>query len=199
LLNALARSEVAIVTDEAGTTRDVREVPINVGGNLVLLLDTAGLRETQSKAESEGVRRAREEVEVADLVLWLVAPDLPDTDEGIPEHAWIVGTKSDLGGNAELAVSTLTGDGIDALLDRIKAFAVAQAGLGEPALLSHERDRDALRAADAALWEAAQQWRELELVAESLRGASAALERLLGRMDAEAVLDRLFLSFCIGK
>ena len=203
LLNALAKSDVAIVTDEAGTTRDVREVPIDLNGQLVILLDMAGLRETTSKAEAEGVRRARTEIAAADLVLWLVAPDVPHAVELTQSSAplWRVGTKADLGAAAAdtvLSISTHTGEKVDELLARIERFA-ADSTAGEPALLSRERDLAALQAARAALEEAMGQLRAPELAAESLRRATNALERLLGRMDAESVLDRLFTAFCIGK
>ena len=202
LLNALAKSDVAIVTDEPGTTRDVREVAIDLGGRLVLLIDMAGLRTTSSKAEAEGVRRARAELERADLVLWLSAPDA-FTD--LPELAgplWRLATKIDLeppAGERDLAISTLTGAGLEELIDRLALFAAEAAGDGEPALVSRERDRAALESAATALSEAQTQVSDTEIAAESLRRASLALERLLGRMDAESVLDRLFLSFCIGK
>ena len=78
LINALARSDIAIVTDEAGTTRDVREVPLDIAGQLYILLDLAGLRDTDSKAEAEGIRRARSAIETADILLWLTAPDVAD-------------------------------------------------------------------------------------------------------------------------
>lgn len=199
LLNALAQAELAIVTEEAGTTRDVREVAMDIGGQLVLLVDMAGLRDTDSLAEAEGVRRAQHEIAQADLVLWLVAPDL--TEEQLPPTdapTWRVGTKSDLGDtNAELCVSSQTGQGIDVLLARIETF-VSEKTRGEPALLSRERDRLALAAAHVAISEAREDM-SLELRAEALRLASQALERLLGRMDTEHVLDHLFAAFCIGK
>ncbi|HTO28149.1 MAG TPA: tRNA uridine-5-carboxymethylaminomethyl(34) synthesis GTPase MnmE, partial [Devosia sp.] len=99
LLNALAKSDIAIVTDEAGTTRDVREVPLDINGQLYILLDLAGLRETDSKAEAEGVRRARLAIDQADIVLWLSAADLPDDRLQVENNARHIhiGTKSDLG------------------------------------------------------------------------------------------------------
>jgi tRNA modification GTPase len=200
LLNALAKSDVAIVTDEPGTTRDVREVALDLGGYLVILVDMAGLREASSKAEAEGVRRARDEIGRADLVLWLVAPDVEDgADEPEDRVVWRIPTKGDLIGSEPDALSAQTGAGIAALLDRLVAFTADAAGRGEPSILSRERDREALSGAFQAL-KARPEWLDYpELMAESLREAAAALERLLGRMDAEAVLDRLFLSFCIGK
>ncbi len=200
LLNVLARSDVAIVTDEAGTTRDVREVPVDLGGRLLTFIDMAGLRETTSKAEAEGVRRAVGEISAADLVLWLVAPDVPEP--ALPPTTapvWRVGTKADLMPSSEpLAVSTLSGAGLGELLARLTRFAADSVGEGL-VLVSRERDAEALSAAHACLTAALQRIDAPELMAEDLRAASVSLERLVGRIDAEAVLGRLFSSFCIGK
>lgn len=198
LLNALARSDIAIVTDEAGTTRDVREVPLDIGGQLYILLDLAGLRDTDSKAEAEGVRRARLAIHQADIVLWLQAPDI--SNEAAPAGAIRIGTKLDLGQqpDVDIAVSTQTGEGIADLLSIIEERG-AMLTLGEPPLLSRERDRVALSEAVVALDEAQRLLGAPELAAESLRIASMSLERLVGRLDPERVLDRLFASFCIGK
>ena len=201
LINALARSDIAIVSDEAGTTRDVREVPLDIGGQLFILLDLAGLRDTESKAEAEGIRRAEQAISTADVVLWLKAPDIPDVDKPQTNgRLLVIGTKSDLGPvtGQDLSVSTLAGDGLATLITRLGEIGETLAG-GEPALVSHARDRDALSAALDALAETRQALGNWELAAESLRRASASLERLIGRMDAERVLDRLFASFCIGK
>lgn len=205
LLNALAKSDLAIVSDEAGTTRDVREVAIDLGGQMVILVDMAGLRETQSKAEAEGVRRAFLEIGQADLVLWLEAPDIapiemPRLETDAP--MWRVATKEDLGparAGTELAISTRTGVGIDQLTERLQLFAAEVTGYGEPALLDRERDREAIAIAVNCLRDAQAEFHELELAAEALRRAADSLSRLLGRMDAESVLDRLFAAFCIGK
>lgn len=201
LINALSRSDIAIVSDEAGTTRDVREVPLDIGGQLFILLDLAGLRDTDSRAEAEGIRRAEKAIAEADIVLWLEAPDVdsvakPDT----PGHLVIVGTKADVGAtsSADITLSAQTGEGLDRLVDRLREIGEKLAG-GEPALVSHERDRIALLDAITAVSQAERQMHNWELAAESLRHASASLERLIGRLDAEKVLDRLFASFCIGK
>ncbi|MDB5612486.1 MAG: tRNA uridine-5-carboxymethylaminomethyl(34) synthesis GTPase MnmE, partial [Devosia sp.] len=151
LLNELAKSDIAIVTDEAGTTRDVREVPLEIGGQLYILLDLAGLRDTDSKAEAEGVRRAKLAIEQADIVLWLTAPDIHD--ENLPPgNAIRVGTKSDIDvtPGVDVSVSTKTGEGMDDLLARI-ASAGAKLSTGEPPLLSRERDRIALSSSLQAL------------------------------------------------
>ena len=201
LINALAKSDIAIVSDEAGTTRDVREMPLDIGGQLFILLDLAGLRTTDSRAEAEGIRRAHEAIENADIVLWLKAPDIADVPiPAIRAPVIKIGTKSDLGsvGDVDLSISTSTGTGLPALISRLSAYADALAG-GEPALVSHERDRQSLTEALSALAETREALGNWELAAESLRRASAGLERLIGRVDAEKVLDRLFSSFCIGK
>ena len=200
LLNALAKSDIAIVTDEAGTTRDVREVPLDINGQLYILLDLAGLRETDSKAEAEGVRRARQAIDQADIVLWLHAPDIADVSDIQADRVVKVGTKSDLGTmpNVDVEVSAQSGTGLNILLQQIEAIGQTLAS-GEPALLSRERDRLALESATEALDAAVRQLSVPELAAESLRIASQSLERLVGRLDAERVLDRLFASFCIGK
>lgn len=200
LINALAKADVAIVTDEPGTTRDVREVPLDLDGQLVVLVDMAGLRETTSKAEAEGVRRANEEIANADIVLWLEAPDVDKMDA--PAHGNIirVATKADVGdiGGLDLSISTRSGAGLNDLLTLISTEAAQLRGDGGSPILSRERDRAALLTAIEGL-ELAHSAVDLEVRAEGLRAASHALERLLGKMDAEAVLDRLFHSFCIGK
>lgn len=210
LLNALSRSDVAIVSDEAGTTRDLKEVPLDIRGQLVILIDSAGLRQTSSKAEAIGVERAKDAIRSAHQVLWLVAPDIsvepiPDLFEGLGE--WHrpaivrVGTKSDIGrvADADLHVSAASGAGITELLDLL--YDISGAGLVRPAeiLVSHEQDRAALLGAVMELSRTLEEIDRIELAAERLRLASLALERLLGRIDAENVLDRLFSTFCIGK
>lgn len=201
LINALSKSDIAIVSDEAGTTRDVREVPLDIGGQLFILLDLAGLRETDSRAEAEGIRRAERAIQDADILLWLEAPDTevalqPATNATVVR----IGTKSDLGsaGSYNLQISTATGFGLDTLVDCLRTIGENLAG-GEPSLISHERDRLGLEQAISAIDEAVLYLSNWELAAEALRHASLALERMIGRVDAEQVLDRLFASFCIGK
>ncbi len=200
LLNALAKSDLAIVSDEPGTTRDVREVSLDLGGRLVILVDMAGLRATESRAEAEGVRRAEAEIAKADLVLWLVAPDVEVIDPPQTQPMWTVGTKSDLGHMpAEYALSAENGVGIPELLSALTIFAETAAGSGAPALVSRERDLLALQSAQQSLDRFISDGATDEIAAEHLRQASLALERLLGRIDTEHVLDRLFAAFCIGK
>lgn len=202
LINALAKSDIAIVSDEAGTTRDVREVPLDIDGQLFVLLDLAGLRETESRAEAEGIRRAEAEIASADIVLWLRAPDAQDVERPQTGARVItIGTKSDIGqiSDVDLVMSTQSGQGLDDLISRLRDLGEELAGGREPALVSHARDADALSHALAALDETRNALGDWELAAESLRRVSSALERLIGRLDAERVLDRLFSSFCIGK
>lgn len=211
LLNALSRSEAAIVSDEPGTTRDLKEVPLDVKGQLIILIDSAGLRDTTSKAEAMGVERAKQAMVGADQVLWLQAPDVADVgppafpefddEPGRRPAITVVGTKRDLGAmeGAQLSVSVASGEGIEALLETLYEASGAGSVHASELLVSHERDREALLAAGMALSEVAGHLGDPELAAEDLRRASTALERLLGRMDAESVLDRLFSAFCIGK
>lgn len=199
LLNALARSDVAIVSDEAGTTRDIKEVALDLGGRLVILVDMAGLRETSSQAEAEGVRRANREIAAADLVLWLSAPDVAGLPPPDAPELWSVATKADLKrGEAQFVISVQTGDGLAGLLAALARFAEDAAG-NTTSLLSRERDRQALQDADSALGRFVTRGQGDELAAEDLRAATTALERLIGRVDSEQVLDRLFAGFCIGK
>lgn len=211
LLNALSKSDVAIVSDEPGTTRDLKEVPLDLKGQLVILIDSAGLRRTASKAEAIGVERARQALFDADLVLWLHAPDVeplePPERPELERRPWAqrellrVGTKADIGAvpNIDIAVSTATGEGIPELLERLYEASGSSTIRAANVLVSHERDREALLGAAVSLTQAGQHLTEPELAAEDLRRASTALERLLGRMDAESVLDHLFAAFCIGK
>lgn len=202
LLNALARRDVAIVSPVAGTTRDAIEIRLDLGGLPVSLIDTAGLRESVDPIEAEGVRRARALVERADLVLSLRAIDSDPVRIQQDAVAIAIATKSDLPGVAlpdELPVSVRTGAGIDALLAAIVARLGPKRG-SEPALLTRERHRIAVTDAIAALERAlASPHGQAELLAEDVRLAVRALERLVGRIDVEDVLDQLFAGFCIGK
>lgn len=202
LLNALARRDVAIVSPVAGTTRDAIEVRLDLDGIPVLLVDTAGLRESGDEIEIEGVRRALQRVADADLTLHLRAIDSEPVS--LPEGAasLSIATKIDLPGGRlpdEIGVSVRNGEGLDELIrsigERLRAMASP-----EPALLTRERQRIAVGEAAAAITRAdALDHGHPELIAEELRLAARALERLVGRIDVEDVLDALFSGFCIGK
>ncbi|MFG1360763.1 tRNA uridine-5-carboxymethylaminomethyl(34) synthesis GTPase MnmE [Xanthobacter pseudotagetidis] len=201
LLNLIAGRDAAIVSPIPGTTRDVLEVHLELAGQAVLLLDTAGLRESADAVEQEGVRRALARAEAADLVLWL--SDGAETPPAALARAIRVRTKADLGGPPVppgwIGLSAHSGAGIEALLARLEAEAQALVG-GEPALVSRARQRLALAEASGHLARAAGDFggRE-ELRAEELRLAARALDRVIGRVDVEDVLDALFGAFCIGK
>lgn len=199
LLNALAGRDVAIVSDIAGTTRDALEVRLDLNGIPVTLIDTAGLRETSDLIESEGVRRTRALIDRADLVISLRAIDsVPDQVHGKADIK--VASKADLEGavsDSELPLSVLSGIGLAELLARMASI-LSEISIAEPALLTRQRQRDAAAQALAALDRAAAA-PETELIAEDVRLALRALERLVGRVDVEDVLDQLFAGFCIGK
>jgi tRNA modification GTPase len=209
LLNRLARREVAIVTDIPGTTRDPIEVALDLGGVPVVLVDTAGVRETSDPIEAEGVRRAVARAEAADLVLWLVeANDSDPPPAPAAKRTIVVRTKADLIDSAaqqrltdrgQLVLSAHIDSGVDRLLQRLTSE--SEAFGGEPALVTHARQRHALAEAlgrlKAAIAEA-RSGRE-EIVAEELRLAARALGRITGRVDVEDVLDVIFQKFCVGK
>lgn len=203
LLNAIARREVAIVSPIAGTTRDLIEVSLDLSGLPVTLIDTAGLRDSVDEIERLGMARTRQRAAAADLVLWLSAPDLPRCEAGLAGAAQLlVQTKSDLSSSpagSGLSVSVITGEGIDALVLAIRARLL---GLEhhEPALISRERHRIAVSEAVGHLKQSMSKTSaSVELMAEDLRLASIALQRLVGEIDSEDVLDAVFAGFCIGK
>lgn len=210
LLNVLAQRDVAIVSDIPGTTRDALEVALDLNGVPVVLVDTAGIRDTADPIEQEGVRRAMKRAESADLVLLLEAANGETISLTAQPHQtiWRIRTKADLidsdskrplSPQGSLSISARTGAGIDELLRRLSKEAERFAG--EPALVTRERQRVALREAAERISSAlslAKPGQE-ELFAEELRLAARALGRITGRVDVEDVLDKIFSSFCIGK
>jgi tRNA modification GTPase len=210
LLNALVGRDAAIVSAQAGTTRDVVEVRLDLGGIPAILADTAGLRATQDEIEQEGVRRARRRAEEADLLLVVFAADAaPDAETlalaAARSDAVLVASKADLApppaliaGRVPLPTSARTGAGLDTLKAALAAAAERRAGLADAPVLTRARHRAALTEAAARLAEAADAPRP-ELAAEAYRGAVLALGRLTGRVGVEDVLDVVFGDFCIGK
>jgi tRNA modification GTPase len=205
LFNTLLRRDAAIVAAEAGTTRDLLEGHIDLGGVPVILVDTAGLRETDSAVEREGIRRAWNAVGGADIVVQLVAPDAPETaplPPGVPSIR--LRTKVDLvdGERGPDGVSVVTGAGIDSFLQRLEAEARRVLfGDGEAAVMLRARQKSALEEARSALYQVAASADERgpELIAEDLRRAGDALGRLVGSIGVEDVLGAIFSRFCIGK
>jgi len=201
LLNALAQRDVAIVTDEPGTTRDVLEVHVDLSGYSVRIFDTAGIREAESAAEREGIRRSRAIMGAVDLVLHL--RDCRSADDTF-EEAWAgprwmtVFSKSDLGSCGEhgFEISSVTGEGIPKLLGFIRDAASGDAG-PDVALVTRERQKRNVEGALMALEKLPSA--SEEICAHLLREASDAIGRLSGRVDVEDVLERLFGEFCIGK
>ena len=216
LLNALAKRDAAIVSAEAGTTRDVIEVHLDLGGLPVILSDTAGIREAQGKVEAAGIDRALGRVEDADLVLWVVDAAAPiwspplDISSGNGGQLWTTGgqicvlNKIDLatvsGGPDRIEVSAKTGAGLDALIALLadRAGDLLSSGAGSPAI-TRTRHRVELEAGQAALERFGEPKLSPELKAEELRIAARHLGRLTGRIDVEEVLGAIFAEFCIGK
>jgi tRNA modification GTPase len=202
LVNALAMRDVSIVTAIAGTTRDAIEVPIDLGGVAAMLIDTAGLRDTDDPVEAEGIARARRRAADADLVIVVASAEAPDWGD-VPAAGLRLLNKADLSAAADLpadalALSAKTGDGLLELRAWLTDWAHAATRPGEPALLAHARHRAAFVAAESALRDAADA-PEPVLRAEALRAAAHAFGRIAGRIDVDDVLDRIFSRFCIGK
>jgi tRNA modification GTPase len=212
LINAIARRDVAIVSPEPGTTRDLIEVRTDLAGYPVMIVDTAGLRDAGGLVEREGIRRAEERARNADLVLWLsdVTSGGTSAPPALSSPTATVGTKIDLvdsdsersaiAARFDFVLSSTTGDGVDTLLAALGRRIASELDLGESAVVTRARHRAALRncveALDAALGD---ETRPVELRAEDLRRAGDALARITGRIGVEDLLDVIFRDFCIGK
>jgi len=211
LINALAQRDIAIVSDMAGTTRDVLEAHLNLGGYPVILVDTAGLRpdqlsdSPQERIEGEGIRRAVERAKAADLKILLFDGTQPQADSATmalkDENALVVLNKKDQLQDtdpAQLWISTKTGEGLEtlcgAIIKRLNALYAPRQNAGP----TRQRHRVALEECLAALTRA-QQANSPELMAEDVRLAMRALGRITGRVDVEDLLDIIFHDFCIGK
>ncbi|MGD0191897.1 MAG: tRNA uridine-5-carboxymethylaminomethyl(34) synthesis GTPase MnmE [Rhizomicrobium sp.] len=212
LLNMLARRDVAIVSDTPGTTRDVVEVRLDIGGYLVIAADTAGLRDASGTIEAEGVRRALARAEQSDLILLLLDGSADDPTAGLPatfarDDAAVltVWNKADLPWPVErdgLAISVRTGQGFSTLMEVLENRLAFHLGgfADEGKIVTRQRHRAHLADAAAALSRALDGSRETaELMAEDLRLALRAIGRITGRVDVEELLDVIFKDFCIGK
>jgi tRNA modification GTPase len=207
LFNALAKREAAIVAATPGTTRDIVEVRLDLGGYPVILADTAGMRESGEAVEAEGVRRAHARARESDLILLLLDGTAVEPFKGLaPEMLaradLTVWNKADLPwprAREGLAISTKTGEGIQELIaDLTKEIAQKLEAKTDSPPLTRVRHRRALEDAAAAL-ERALSTPAPELMAEELRLATRALGRITGRVDVEDLLDVIFRDFCIGK
>ena len=204
LFNALVEREAAIVTAIAGTTRDVLDADLVIGGYAVTLSDTAGLRESDDPVEAEGVRRARARADTADLRLWVRAPGDPEGDAAAfaqPDDV-TVWTKADLSpaSGEGIAVSAVTGEGLRDLHDALAArLARDLSGADFPAV-TRERHRRRVSEA-AAMVQAARSHLTTapELAGDDLRRAADALGRVTGAIGVEDILGEVFSTFCIGK
>ncbi|VXC88715.1 tRNA modification GTPase MnmE [Oceanicaulis sp. 350] len=213
LLNALARRDAAIVTDIPGTTRDVVEVRLVLGGFPVIIADTAGLRDAADQVEAEGVKRALKRAESADLRLGVVdvsRETFPDKllETLRPNDALIL-NKMDQGqtlhlsdelGMTRFKLCAKSGEGLPALEGWLERQVIERLSRREAPALSRARHRQAVeRALDHLNAARGQLSRAPELAASDVHLAMRALESLTGRIDVEDVLDRVFSQFCIGK
>jgi tRNA modification GTPase len=214
LMNALARREVAITSHIAGTTRDVIEVALDLGGYPVVLADTAGLRDSADSIEEEGIRRARARAASADLKLVVLDATKPQEAAALRDlidaRTIVVANKIDLmqetpaaegdslGTGPALYCSATSGAGIAALIARLGTAVEEALSTGTAPLVTRARHREALENCVAALDRFAGAAMP-ELAAEDLRAAARSLGRITGRVDVEDMLDALFREFCIGK
>ena len=215
LFNRLLARDRAIVTERAGTTRDTLEEDLSLGGIPVRLIDTAGLREVTGEVEREGVRRAKRAREEADLVLLVLDGSRPleplelealERSAGDDARTVVAVNKSDLPSDAEpvphgLFVSALTGDGVGGLRDELRRRLVGAGPIEDP-IITSTRHASALEQTTAALERAAKAAEEglsEELLLEDLREAMRHLGTITGEFSDEALYDRIFSTFCIGK
>ena len=208
LLNRIARREAAIVTDIAGTTRDVVEVRLVLGGQVVWLADTAGLRETADIVEAEGVRRAERAAREADLRIHVIDGANPEPPAGpVEQQDIVVFNKADqrsaaLALDGALPVSATTGEGVEKLESRIGSFISQRAASVEAPVITRARHREKLSAGLASLAQARQLLEDdmgAELAAEDVRMALRQLGAVIGTVGVEDILGAVFSQFCIGK
>jgi tRNA modification GTPase len=224
LLNAITKRDVAIVSEIAGTTRDLIEVKLDLGGFPVNLVDTAGIRESDDPIEQEGVQRALKKSASADLVLWLT-PVNGSVHDAPPQTLrdrpfWQVLTKADSPGfdeapdlktvmpvpqgswpgcGTKIAISAKTGRNLDVLIAGIGEYAKQMMSIEGSLIVANERQRSAIWSAEKAIKDALDESAPLEIVADDLRRACFHLESLVGKVGVEDVLDGIFARFCIGK
>ena len=218
LLNLLSGQDAAIVTEVAGTTRDILREQIEIDGLLVELIDTAGLRDNPDQIEAEGIRRAREAIRNADAILWIQDARRDDEEsldamsEEPPVNVPLIAVRNkiDLTGEAPglhndlpevVNISAKTGAGIDSLREQIRKLA-GHEDLGEGAFTARRRHIDALARADGHFQtgcKALEDAKAGELLAEELRLAHEALGEITGAFTSDDLLGKIFSEFCIGK
>ena len=202
LLNYLAGREAAIVSATAGTTRDVIEVQMEIGGYQITIADTAGLRETKDEIENEGIRRALQHAENADIKILMFEAGSEDvqTKSMIDENSIVVTNKIDKAETklAGAQISLKTGEGLDGLLNILSKKVVEKFGIGESPMITRARHREALIKALAALQNFSLE-KPIELAGEDLRYAAYEIGRITGKIDVDDILDVIFSQFCIGK
>jgi len=215
LLNRLSGQDAAIVTEVAGTTRDILRERIDIDGLLVELVDTAGLREDPDRIEAEGIRRARDALNRADVAIWMTDASADEHDKAPPEtlpadipvlHVYNkidVGTPDSTVGAEDTTVllSAKTGEGIDTLRARLKQIA-GLGDIGEGSFTARQRHLDALQRARQSFDRGVAALRNDkagEIFAEELRLSQEALGEITGRFTSDDLLGRIFSEFCIGK
>lgn len=209
LMNALAGRDVAIVSDEQGTTRDVLEVRLDLDGFLVILKDTAGLRETDSKVEQVGIDKALAELENADLILHLIEPGIEEvsefTDLSSFKNRIVIGTKSDKNNaawrvNTDISITTSNSDDLDKLIELVKDNLKLSDIRDDFVVPTRRRHIELLRSAIDELNLALENTDlPIELRSEHLRLSQDYLGRITGRVDVEDLLGVIFSEFCVGK
>ena len=218
LLNALIKEKRAIVTEVPGTTRDVIEEMLNVGGIPIRIMDTAGIHEAKDEVEKMGVARSRELLGQADIVLVILDASTGLEDEDLQilnaladRPKIVVINKKDLNANAEgsfnemgetISVSAKTGEGLNLLEEKIRAMVLAEQPRGEGALITRVRHEDALKHALGHLEEGRKGCRQgmpLDIISIDIREAWTGLGEITGETASEEILDRVFSEFCIGK
>ncbi len=213
LLNHLAKRDVAIVSDIAGTTRDIIEVHLNLNGYPVILADTAGLRETDGVIEGEGIKRALARLEHADIkIIMFDAANIGDVDNNIlsliDDDTVIVVNKIDLAPSPkildaikhlpQIAISIKSGQGVDEFIRQLEHLARKHMEITTDPVITRDRHRNLLQETVNSLNRFSLK-EELELAAENLRIAAVSLGRITGHIDVDEILDDIFSNFCIGK
>jgi len=212
LINALVGRDAAIVSDIKGTTRDIIDVQMNLGGLPVRISDTAGLRETKELIEAEGVKRARARALESDIRIFVQDESSASWDNKalslLSESDFIVINKSDLGVEHDIpplpspsfSLSTLTGENLDMFRTALENKVIEQFSPSQEAGLTRARHRDCVMRALKSLTAARENLgKSPELAGDDIRSALHALKELAGEIDIESVFDRIFSRFCVGK